>query len=196
MGSVVLAGVAMLGVLLVAGCGQVGSSAPAPGEEPTAEVTQATRVPQSTEVKPTATGPVRVGISEPSAGPIEGSPLVPRDASGNPIPQTPVLPVTIVLTPDASGSVRLTDDSQVDRVELRVGDTLELAFSDMYDWTVDVTDNSVLASAQERVPGNRLFKAQAAGQVTIDASGDPTCRKLTPPCGMPSRGMNFLVVVR
>jgi hypothetical protein len=58
-----------------------------------------------------------------------------------------------------------------------------------FDWTVTVSDPLVLA----RVPGvtlvlgaQGLYVAQAAGQNTISAVGDPPCRKSTPPCGAPS----------
>ena len=190
-----LVGVALVGVLLMAGCGEAGSPS-VPTSVPTTEggaASQATApvVPQLT---------MAVGTSVPGGGSVTGDPLVPRDPSGSPLPQTPTVEVKTVLTPDASGLVRVTlNDTGKVVVEMKVGDTLELALGDVYEWEVTVSDTSILEVQAMSPPGGAtqgLYKAKSSGQTRIEAAGEPMCSKATPPCGMPSRFVEISVMVK
>ena len=41
-----------------------------------------------------------------------------------------------------------------------------------------------------------LYRAHKAGETTLTATGDPTCRQARPPCGAPSREFRLQVIVR
>jgi hypothetical protein len=67
------------------------------------------------------------------------------------------------------------------------------------DWTVTISDQSVLA----RVPGitivrgaQGLYVGMKTGRATISAVGDPACRKSTPPCMAPSVLVSVAVIVK
>ncbi len=192
MGSFAIVGVVAVGVLLLSGCGQAGSpSAPTTEGGAAAQATAPGVSEQSSTVV--------VGTSMPSSGNVTGEPLVPRDASGSPIPQTPTVAVSSVLTPDASGLVRVTLESAGQSVDMAVGQTLELALGEGYEWDVTIGDTSILrVQAMSPAGGGSqgLYKAEKVGQTTIEASGEPLCRKLNPPCGMPSRAITIEVTVR
>jgi hypothetical protein len=80
-----------------------------------------------------------------------------------------------------------------------VGQRVLVTLGTDLDWTVTVSDQSVLA----RVPGitivrgaQGLYEAQKAGRATISAVGDPACRKSTPPCMAPSLLVSVTVIVK
>ena len=141
-----------------------------------------------------------VGTSVSGGGNVTGDPLVPRDPSGSPLPQTPTVMVETVLTPDVSGLVRVTlNDRGKAVVEMKVGDTLELALGEIYEWEVTVGDTSILEVQAMSPPGGAtqgLYKAKGPGQTRIEAAGEPMCSKSSPPCGMPSRFVEIDVTVR
>ena len=192
MGGIALVGVIAVGVLLLSGCGQTGSLGD-PTPQGGAEV-QAT----GTSV-PVQSTPV-VGTSITSSGNVTGEPLVPRDASGSPIPITPTVQLPSTLVPDASGVVRVTLDNHPygSGIEMQVGDSIDLVLGDVYEWEFEVQDPTLLsAQPPSSESGSQgVYKAVKAGRTMLEGSGEPFCRKSKPPCGMPSRSISLEVVVR
>jgi len=71
-----------------------------------------------------------------------------------------------------------------------VGDSFLLDLGvDIYEWTVEIDNQDVFAlntgeTAPEGTQG--FFSALNAGTATLTAVGDPLCRKVSPPCGVPT----------
>ena len=91
----------------------------------------------------------------------------------------------------------LADDGTT--VTLAVGERFLLNLGSEFDWSVSIADSaivdrvrnvSVIAGAQG------LYEARAPGRTTLSATGDPPCRKSTPPCAAPSRLFGVDLVVR
>lgn len=101
-------------------------------------------------------------------------------------------------TPLPSGSeITLANDGET--ITLNVGDSVLLRLGDEYAWSVSVEDMNVV----RRVIGvsvvrgaQGLFRANAPGQTTISASGDPVCRAQQPACALPSRFFRVTLVVQ
>lgn len=84
----------------------------------------------------------------------------------------------------------VTLDEQGQTIYMTIGGSFLLQLGEQYDWTVNVSDQSVLS----RVPNilvvrgaQGVYTAHQAGTVTLTATGDPPCRKSTPACMQPSR---------
>jgi hypothetical protein len=126
-----------------------------------------------------------------SGGPILGPPLVPPGGATPPAP-TPSLP----LTPSAGGVVTVTIADLGRTVEMGVGNTLQLQLTTGYDWTVTVADPAILVqTAAGASSGEATYQAKQPGTTTLTATGDPPCRKATPPCDAPSLGFQLTVIV-
>jgi hypothetical protein len=83
-------------------------------------------------------------------------------------------------------------------ITVAVGDRVELRLDVSLNWTVSVSDPSVL----RRPPGillvrevQGLWDAIAPGSATISAVGDAPCRSATPPCSVPSIVFSAAVIV-
>lgn len=90
----------------------------------------------------------------------------------------------------------MADDGST--LDLAVGDRFLLNLGAEFDWSVSIGDQAVL----RRVPNitvvkgaQGVFEAVAPGRTALSATGDPPCRKVTPPCGAPSRLFRVDVVV-
>jgi hypothetical protein len=84
-------------------------------------------------------------------------------------------------------------------IQLVVGQQLLVELSSGYDWSVTVSRPQVLApSPGGTLPAGAqaLYIGATAGTAVLQAAGDPTCRKLTPPCGAPSILFSVTIVVR
>jgi len=70
---------------------------------------------------------------------------------------------------------------------------------DVYDWTVEVDNQSVL-SREKNVMVIRgaqgIYQALAPGQAVLTATGDPLCRQSTPACAMPSMIFKVTIIVQ
>ncbi|HMA35273.1 MAG TPA: hypothetical protein VKY74_12460 [Chloroflexia bacterium] len=143
----------------------------------------------STTSPPMISGPI-VGTSIAPTGSTLGPPL--RDITPLPPGGTP-----LVLTPDATGTVVLTLAGEHQwTVEMKTGNTLQLALGNSYDWTVTVANPAVLGLAGPSPdPGQGRYTALQPGQTLLTILADPHCRKVTPPCGMPSRIFAVTIVV-
>ncbi len=76
-------------------------------------------------------------------------------------------------------------------VQLQVGQRFVLRLSDdaTYDWAVTMPDEAILKRLGDK--GQGVYEAAKQGQTTLTASGDPSRRKVQPPCLRPS--ISFLV---
>jgi hypothetical protein len=112
-------------------------------------------------------------------------------------PPTPVPPQPTVTTIASPDSVTLDDDGAL--VTMHVGERFLLNLGDdVYDWSVEVTDDTVVGRVMNItvVRGAQgVYEARAAGRITLTATGDPQCRNATPPCALPSRVFHIDVVV-
>ena len=162
----------LAGATILAGCGGPATALPTPSPtglaRPGAQVTPAT----------IASGPA-TAIS-PAGG----------DA-------TPASPAGSLATPARQRVVTLNDDNAT--LELASGETFLLMLGTGLDWSVTVDDQAVLA----RVVGvtvilgaQGIYRAGQPGTTTLRATGDPPCRRSTPPCGLPSRLFQLQVRVR
>lgn len=83
---------------------------------------------------------------------------------------------------------------------LKVGERFLVNMGEgLLDWTVTVQDPSIVS----RVIGilvikgaQGVYEAKAPGTTTLSITGDPFCRKSTPPCMMPSRIVMVTLVVK
>jgi hypothetical protein len=67
-------------------------------------------------------------------------------------------------------------------VQLHVGERVELRLDAALTWTVTFEDPSVA-----RQSGSAFVEAVAPGKTTLSADGEPACRRVRPPCGLPNR---------
>jgi hypothetical protein len=94
--------------------------------------------------------------------------------------------------------VKVSLDDNGGTVRLHPGERFLLALGDGYDWTVAVSDPSVVSRVINilTVRGSQgIYEAHRAGQTTLTASGDPTCRTAQPPCAAPTRLFRASMVV-
>jgi hypothetical protein len=92
--------------------------------------------------------------------------------------------------PDGQTSSTITLDDNGKTFNFHVGDAFLLNLgTDRYDWTVTIDNQNVIGlrmgvTVIEGAQG--LFDALGVGTATLSASGDPLCRKSSPPCMMPT----------
>ena len=158
---------ALVGMLVLAGCGTAETPAATSGGGGSAAATVAT-----------------VSSGTPGTGNLATAPA-------SPVASPPAI------TPGTNGlTVTLADDGRT--VLLPVGGRFLLQLGTDFDWTVNVADPSVVS----RVPNvlvvrgaQGIYQARAVGTTTLTASGDPPCRKATPPCAVASRLFRITVAV-
>jgi hypothetical protein len=97
-------------------------------------------------------------------------------------------PSSAVPPPSSSDRVVTTADNGR-TVSIRVDERFLLQLGTDLEWTVGALDDRVIA----RVPGitvvrgaQGVYRGVASGETTLTATGDPACRRATPPCGAPS----------
>jgi len=189
--------------LFLAGCGAAtGLTTPSPAPAGDAAANPPATTPPSTSDATPPAAPatvvnaagqtVIVGTSI-AGGPIVGPPL--RDIT--PLPPGSGPGSGRVLTPDASGRVILTlPDEAGAAVTLAPGNRLELRLGSGYDWSVQVSDATLLTgSGPVAGAGPAVYQAQHAGRVTLSATADPLCRKANPPCGLATRVYDVPVTI-
>jgi hypothetical protein len=82
---------------------------------------------------------------------------------------------------------------------LGVGETFQLKLGSQLIWTVQIEDERIVTrvpDAATNAETQGVYKALAAGQTTLMATGDPACRQSTPACMMPSFAFQLHIVVR
>jgi hypothetical protein len=131
-----------------------------------------------------------VGTAVPSLGPIVSTAL---PAAGS-IGAAPTQPAAA-----AGGTRTVTLADAGSTLTLRPGERFVLALGEQYDWQVTVADPAVVSRVVNITPirgSQGVYEAQESGQTTLNASGEPACRKAQPPCMMPSRLFQVQVVVQ
>lgn len=118
----------------------------------------------------------------------------------------PAIAFTIDVVPSAAPTVAsITGPSTITlgdngkTINLHVGDQIILSLGTGYDWTVKVADPSIVGRVTKDTNaqgGQGAYQATKAGTTTLTATGDPPCRKVQPPCGLPSRTFKVQIVVR
>ncbi|MFN2167673.1 MAG: S41 family peptidase, partial [Anaerolineae bacterium] len=140
---------------------------------------------------------------------VDTAPLLPEAESGMTAEQlqssgdSQLLRGLEILTGATPGSPEVapqtvTLDNDGEAITLRVGDTFLLKLGEEYDWTVTVTDQTILSRMTNVMVvrgAQGLYEAQKPGMTTLTASGDPVCLQSQPPCAMPSRSFEIQVDV-
>lgn len=103
-------------------------------------------------------------------------------------------------TPSSTLSFRriLTLANAEQGIVLRVGERFLLDLGER-DWKVWIGDESILKQVQDpdTPPGSQgYFQALKPGQTVINATFEPPCRNVTPPCLMPALFLQIPVTVR
>jgi len=91
--------------------------------------------------------------------------------------------------PEAAAGKTVTLVDNQTNIALGVGDTFLLKLGEGYDWSVTVVDNAIV-DREKNVAVVRgaqgIYKALAAGDTDVTATGDPVCRSAPPPCALAS----------
>jgi hypothetical protein len=106
-----------------------------------------------------------------------------------------VSPAPVTARPDGE-TVTLEDQGQT--LILPVGQRFTLFLGEGYTWTVTVADERIVSRVGRgpTAPGEQgQYEAFRPGQTRLEASGDPLCRHVRPPCGMPSRAFWIDILV-
>ncbi len=99
-------------------------------------------------------------------------------------------------SPSGQQTVTLGDDGKT--ISLKVGERFLLALGSGYDWTVNLSNPAIISRVANITVVNGaqgVYEAKAAGSATLTASGSPVCRKVQPPCGLPSRTFKIQITV-
>jgi hypothetical protein len=128
--------------------------------------------------------------------------------AGTPVPAGSTGPVTEfpagnnpgTATEPAPGESRIiTLNDRGSTIPLKVGDQFLLKLGEGFEWSINISDLSVIS----RVPNilvvkgaQGVFVAHQPGKVTLSAAGDPLCRQSKPACGMPSIAFEVTLVVQ
>jgi hypothetical protein len=111
-------------------------------------------------------------------------------------PQSAPTPTPVEPTPGGQQTVTLEDQGKT--IHLAVGERFLLQLGDTYTWDVTISDQNVVS----RVIGitvvrgaQGVYEAHQAGTATLNATGDPACRQVQPPCEMPSILFEITLVV-
>ena len=190
-------------LLLLAGCGSeappptpttIDDVAPASGAEGTStssvsapEATPAPTLPQA-QATSTSQGPVvSTAVRSDTSPPLRDMTITPPGPAGGP-----------PLMPDASGTLVYTFDDRERQALLGIGDTLVLSLMGTLDWTITGGDPVLTQTGVSTGADAQKFTYQAIkqGQVRLQATGDPPCRKSNPPCGAPSYFLEVEVIVK
>lgn len=158
------------------------SATPAPSETPSAGPEVSTTVPGEPVV---SAGTSQPGTTPPAQGSGAGSSAA-ESSSG-------------VITPGPDGNLSVTLADAGKTIRLKAGERFLLNLGEGFDWSPEVADQSVIS----RVPNiavirgaQGIYEAHKTGTTTLNVTGDPTCRKSKPPCGMASRAVHFTIEVQ
>ena len=184
-------------VVLLAACVEAGTPG-ASGAAPTG----------STATKPVSASSAPIGSDQVTATP--GLTVVPPPvpngvASASPTtrvsaePRPTPLPTTTPTSRPASDLRTITRADDGATVSVAVGAEVLVKLGTDLEWSVQVTDPTVLARVRGValvVGAQGLYAAAKAGTTLITAIGDAACRTAVPPCMVPSRLFSVTIVVR
>ncbi len=97
-------------------------------------------------------------------------------------------PLSPTLAPPGT-EITITRQNAGQTLSMHVGDSFVLSLGEGFDWTVTVSDQSVLSRVVNITPlrgSQGVYEAHKTGTTTLTATGDPLCRQSKPACGMPS----------
>jgi hypothetical protein len=104
------------------------------------------------------------------------------------------------LPPAVQSPATIVLDDNGKTFNFQVGDTFLLDLgTDVYDWTVTVDNQDVIALKMGLMAikgAQGTFDALSPGTATLTAVGDPLCRKSSPPCGMPTILFKVILIVQ
>ena len=83
-------------------------------------------------------------------------------------------------------------------ITLTAGESFLLKLGDTYDWTVTVSDETIVSRVKNIavVRGAQgVYETHQQGHATLTATGEPVCRNSQPPRAMPSRLFQVELVV-
>jgi hypothetical protein len=166
----------LLLTFIIVGCANSRALTSSPSVEPTLPTLTA-EVSESPLMQPV------IGTSDASIGDLSAG-------SDNATPDTP-------LVSDRSPKVITMEDNQ-GTIVLQAGDELVLSLKPGYDWTLEIADDAILESVERQDSlnnGEGYFVALKPGKTELIASGDAPCRKVEPPCAMPSLLFRIQVIV-
>ena len=127
-----------------------------------------------------------------SGGGIAGPPLTSLPSPTAKPPQSPIPVTTGVLA-------TITDADNERTIQLAVGGTFQFKLDPGINWTITIDDQRVLApvpNAKLDADVQGIYQALRAGRTELWADGEPACRRVSPPCMMPSILFHFTVVVQ
>jgi len=90
--------------------------------------------------------------------------------------------------PSGQREVTLADEGKT--ITTRAGERFLLKLDDTYDWTVTVSDETIVSRVRNITVihgAQGVYEALNPGNATLTAIGEPVCRSSQPPCAMPSR---------
>jgi predicted secreted protein len=93
--------------------------------------------------------------------------------------------------------ITLADDGHT--ITMRVGDSFLLSLTQDYDWTVTVSDPTILSRAVNILVvrgAQGVYEAHQSGTIELTANGDPLCRNGKPACDMPSRLFHVAIMIK
>jgi hypothetical protein len=159
--------------------------------------------------------PARIPVGNPSttivASPTEGTLNMEPPSSGQTgpeisttLPDNGVTPAAgSASTPTAgltSSPASITLEDKGKTFTFQIGDSFLLNLGDgVYEWTVTVDNQDVVALKVGVLVikgAQGIFNALAPGTATLTAVGDPLCRKLTPPCMIPTILFKVTLIVQ
>ncbi|HEX9012474.1 MAG TPA: hypothetical protein VF813_03120 [Anaerolineaceae bacterium] len=143
------------------------STAPAPVEIPPADTAVSVPV-VSTAVGMATSGPAVTSM------PLEGS--------------TPTATGPLIVPTSGAGLV-IGRENSGQTVLMHVGERFVLTLGTQLEWTVTVSDQTVLHRVVNITPlvgSQGVYEALSPGSTVLNAVGDAACRKSTPPCMVPS----------
>jgi len=187
--------------LALTGCAAqpINPGAPLPATPGPSETGQPAGTPVVPPTGPTASGPITIRtpgspvISTP-AGVVTSGPAT-LMSPGSPPPAGTPNPSG---GPTQAGGLVITRANNGQTITLHVGDRFVLSLGDEYQWTVDITDQTVLHRVVNITPlrgSQGVYEALKPGATQLIAAGDPACRQSKPPCMLPSYSFELNVTV-
>jgi hypothetical protein len=112
---------------------------------------------------------------------------------------TPEPPTDTPVDTTAGGPTVVTLDDQGKTIQLAVGQSFLLKLGETFDWTVNISDQTVISRVRNIMVvrgAQGVYDALKAGTVMLTATGDPPCRQSHPPCAAPSLLFEVTIVVK
>lgn len=106
-------------------------------------------------------------------------------------------PVASVARPSPVAEVTVRDDGGT--LELAAGQRFLLNLGQGYDWTVTISDSSIVQRVVYDMinrDAQGLYEAERPGEAAVSATGEPRCRRAPPGCDVPPQTFTLTVTVR